>query len=48
LGGYNQQAELSQKQMENWANSIFGKGISAPIGQAESQGVSAGLKALGI
>jgi len=31
-----QQAQLSQEQMQNWANSILGKGISGAVNYAES------------
>jgi hypothetical protein len=41
---YGQQAEASQQQMQNWANSILGKGITSGVASAES----AGLGALGI
>lgn len=44
LGALNQQAQMSQQQMENWNNSIFGKGITSAIGSGEA----AGLGALGI
>ena len=43
-GEYGQQADLSQKQAENWANSLFGKGITSGIAAGES----AGLGAIGI
>ena len=33
------QAELSQEQMQNWLNSILGKGISTAAGAAESFGL---------
>jgi hypothetical protein len=36
LGGYNQQAAMSQQQMQNWANSILGKGISGAAAAGES------------
>jgi hypothetical protein len=36
LGAYNQQAQLSQQQMQNWSNSILGKGISGAVNYAES------------
>jgi len=32
----NQQVQFSQQQMQNWNNSIFGKGIGAAAGLAES------------
>jgi len=35
LGGYKQQADMSQQQMENWSNSIAGLGITSAIGGAE-------------
>jgi hypothetical protein len=40
-GAYSDQAKLSQDQMSNWANSIFGKSISSGIGAAESFGLGA-------
>jgi hypothetical protein len=43
LGGYNQQAQMSQEQMQNWMNSILGKGITG----AAAYGESAGLGAIG-
>ena len=36
-----QQAQLSQEQMQNWANSILGKGISSGVGAVESAGLGA-------
>jgi len=36
-----EQAGLSQQQMQNWANSILGKGISGAVGAAESYGLGA-------
>ena len=36
-----QQAQLSQEQMQNWANSILGKGITSAAGAAESAGLGA-------
>lgn len=41
LSGYNAQAGLSQQQMENWANSILGKGITSAVSSAESAGLGA-------
>jgi len=41
LGGYNQQAAMSQQQMENWSNSILGKGITSGVSSAESAGLGA-------
>ena len=39
LGGYQQQADMSQTQMENWANSIGGMGITSGISAGESFGL---------
>lgn len=36
LSGTAQQAQLSQEQMQNWINSILGKGISGAVNYAES------------
>ena len=44
MESFNQQADLSQKQMQNWSDSIFGKGITSGVASGES----AGLAALGI
>lgn len=41
LGGYQQQAGIAQQQMENWANSILGKGITSAVSSAESAGLGA-------
>lgn len=41
LGALNQQAGMSQQQMENWANSILGKGITSGISSLESAGLGA-------
>ena len=41
-----QQAQLSQEQMQNWANSILGRGITSGISSAESFGVGAAGGAL--
>ena len=46
LGGFNQQAGLSQQQMENWANSILGRGITGAAAAGESFGLGAGAGAL--
>lgn len=46
LGGYNEQADMSQKQMENWANSILGKGITGAVQGAEALGMGAAGGAL--
>jgi hypothetical protein len=35
----NQQVQFSQDQMENWANSILGKGITSAISAGESYGM---------
>ena len=35
LGAYQQQADMSQTRMQNWANSIFGMGITGAAGAAE-------------
>lgn len=39
LGGYNQQANMSQVQMDNWQNSLFGGALTG--------GAAIGMKALG-
>lgn len=44
IGALNQQAQMSQQQMSNWSDSIFGKGITSAIGSGEA----AGLGSLGI
>ncbi len=46
LGAIGQQAQLSQEQMQNWANSILGRGITGGIGAAESMGLGAAGGAL--
>jgi hypothetical protein len=35
LGAYNQNAQMSQQQMENWSNSILGMGTTTAAGAAE-------------
>lgn len=35
------QSKLAQQRMQNWANSILGKGVSSAIGAAESYGLGA-------
>ncbi len=42
LGGYSQQADLAQKQMDNWSNSIFG-GLLGGIGGNAGQAITGGL-----
>jgi len=37
------QEQMSQQQMQNYANSILGKGITEAVGTAESAGLDAGL-----
>ena len=39
IAGFGQQAGLSQNRMQNWQDSIFGKGISSAIGTAEGFGL---------
>ena len=46
MQAYGQQANLSQEQMQNWSNSILGKGITSGISSAESFGVGAAGGAL--
>lgn len=46
LGGYNQQANMSQMQMQNWQNSIFGKGITSAVQGAEAFGMGSAGGAL--
>lgn len=41
LSAYGEQAKLSQLQMQNWSNSILGRGITSGIGAAESFGLGA-------
>jgi len=36
LGGYGQQAQLSQDQMKNWESSILGSGITGAVNYGES------------
>ena len=46
LQGYGQQADMSQMRMQNYINSILGKGISSGIGAAEGFGLGTGMNAL--
>jgi hypothetical protein len=46
LGGYNQQAAMSQQQMQNWQNSILGKGITGAVQGAEAFGMGSAGGAL--
>lgn len=46
LGALNQQASMSQQQMQNWQNSILGKGITGAVQGAESLGMGAAGGAL--
>ena len=46
LSGYGEQAGLSQEQMQNWANSILGRGITGAVSSAESFGLGAAGGAL--
>jgi hypothetical protein len=46
LTGYQQQLNASQQQMQNWQNSIFGKGITGAIGTAEGFGLGMGMNAI--
>jgi hypothetical protein len=39
LGAYQQQAGMSQQQMENWSNSILGMGVTSGVGAVESFGL---------
>lgn len=39
LGSYNEQASMDNQRMQNWANSILGKGISSAIAAGESFGL---------
>lgn len=39
LSGFGQEAGLDKERMENWANSILGKGITSGIASAESAGI---------
>jgi hypothetical protein len=39
MSAYSQQAGLSQDQMQNWSNSILGKGITSGVSTAESFGL---------
>jgi hypothetical protein len=41
MQGYKQQADLSQEQLQNWQNSIFGKGMSDMATTAENAGEGA-------
>ena len=46
----NSQAQMSQQQMQNWMNSILGKGISGAVGAAEGMalgGMGGGMGAAG-
>ena len=40
LSAYNQNAQLSEEQTQDWANSIFGKGITSAVSDAESFGLT--------
>lgn len=40
MSATSQEASLSQQQMQNWANSILGKGITSGVSTAESFGLS--------
>ncbi len=40
LGAYGDQAKLSQQQMENWSNSLFGLGITKAAGFGEGLGLN--------
>lgn len=46
LGGYQEQAGLDKERMENWANSILGKGITGAVQGAEAFGMGAAGGAL--
>jgi len=39
LGGYGQQADMSETQMKNWQDSILGSGITSGISSLESFGI---------
>jgi hypothetical protein len=41
LKAFGQQAEMSQQQLENWSNSIFGQGLAKGAGFLEKAGLSA-------
>ncbi len=41
MQGYKQQADMSQDQLENWSNSIFGKGITTAVSAAETMALGA-------
>jgi len=41
MSAYGQQVQASQQQMQNWANSILGRGITGAVGAAESFGLGA-------
>ena len=46
MSATSQEASLSQQQMQNWANSILGKGITSGVSAAESFGLGAAGGAL--
>ncbi|HEX5426657.1 MAG TPA: hypothetical protein VFW94_24305 [Candidatus Acidoferrales bacterium] len=46
LDATGEMAQLSQMQLENWKNSIFGKGISTGIGTAEGFGMGTAFNKL--
>ena len=41
LGALNQQAEMSQQRMQNWSDSIFGKGITTAAAAGEAYALGA-------
>jgi hypothetical protein len=41
LGAYGQQEAASQEQMQNWSDSILGKGITSGVAAGESAGLGA-------
>ncbi len=41
IGAYGSEAELSQKRMENWSNSILGKGVTSAVAAGESMALGA-------
>ena len=48
LGGYNQQANMSELQQQNWANSIFGQGLTGGLLGGEGIGLASAGKSAGV
>jgi hypothetical protein len=48
LGALGQQADMSEIQQQNWANSIFGQGLTGGLLGGEGIGLASGAKAAGV